>query len=130
MYESIINGVWWIPGKDRFMPDSHIYVVGLPELHDYTLIDCGIMDMGSYKLEQLNLIGLNFKDIKRVILTHTHIDHIGCLPEFLKAMPHLEVWVHEQEAGALEKGDESIIYGSSMFESAVRSQYTIPGGFL
>lgn len=129
MFESIIEGVWWIPGRDKFLPDSHMYVIGLPSSGNFTLVDCGMMNMAEYKLEQIKDIGIDRAAIKRIILTHTHIDHIGCLPELLEAMPHLEVWSHEKEAGLLEKGDESIIMGSPAFEQMVRDQFTLPPGY-
>lgn len=128
MFESIIEGVWWIPGRDKFLPDSHMYLIGLPSSEDFTLVDCGMMDMAEYKLEQINKIGIDRAAIKRVILTHTHIDHIGCLPELMEAMPHLQVWAHEAEASLLEKGDESIIMGSPAFEQMVRGQFSLPRG--
>jgi glyoxylase-like metal-dependent hydrolase (beta-lactamase superfamily II) len=87
------------------------------------------MEMGAYKLEQLDKCGITPKQVKRVIMTHTHLDHIGCLPEILKAIPHAEVWVHADEAVPLERGDERIIFGDRMFESMVRAQYNVPKEF-
>lgn len=129
LYESVVNGVWWIPGRDRFLPDSHIYVIGLPQSKDFTIVDCGLMEMGPYKMEEIESIGIQKDQIKRVILTHTHIDHIGCLPELLKEIPDMEVWVHKDEADMLELGDARIVFGNAMFEQMIRSQDTIPEGF-
>jgi glyoxylase-like metal-dependent hydrolase (beta-lactamase superfamily II) len=123
--EQVVEGVWWIPGKDRFFPDSHVYVVGKPGSGDFSLIDCGLNDMGSYKLEEIDAAGIPRNDIKRVIMTHTHVDHIGCLPELRAAIPGLEVWVHKNEADHLERGDYAIVFGNGMFESVVRSQYNL-----
>ena len=49
--------------------------------------------------------------IKRIILTHTHLDHIGCFSEILKEIPDAELWVHTLEAEPLEQGDERTVYG-------------------
>jgi hydroxyacylglutathione hydrolase len=124
--QSVIEGIYWIPGKDRFIPDSHMYVVGKPDEQDYSLVDCGLLGMGSYKLEELDNIGVSLKHVKRIIMTHTHLDHIGCLPEILEAIPDAEVWVHRDEAIYLERGDPRIVFGNSMFESMLRSQYNVP----
>lgn len=124
--ETVVDGVRWIPGRDSFLPDSHVYVIGKPGTSDYTLVDCGLMDMGSYKLEQLDKIGIAPKQVKRIIMTHTHLDHIGCLPELLRELPEAEVWVHENEASYLEAGDNRVVFGNRMFESMVRAQYSIP----
>ena len=62
-------------------------------------------------------------------MTHTHLDHIGCLREFLDKGPHIEVWVHKDEATYLEQGDDRVVFGNKMFESMIKSQYSIPSGF-
>jgi glyoxylase-like metal-dependent hydrolase (beta-lactamase superfamily II) len=123
--EKVIDGVRWIPGRDRFLPDSHMYVIGKMESKDFTLVDCGLMEMGAYKLEELEQGGIPLHRIKRIIMTHTHLDHIGCISEILEAIPHCEVWVHKSEAEYLERGDARIVFGNSMFESMIRSQYTL-----
>jgi hydroxyacylglutathione hydrolase len=127
--EKVIEGVRWIPGKDRFLPDSHMYVIGKMESKDFTLVDCGLMEMGAYKLEELEQGGIPLHRIKRIIMTHTHLDHIGCISEILEAIPNCEVWVHKYEAEYLERGDDRIVFGNSMFESMIRSQYTIKENF-
>lgn len=126
MIEKIVEGVYWIAGKDKFLPDSHVYLIGLPDSRDFTMVDCGLMDMGSYKLSEIESVGVKPEYIKRVILTHTHMDHIGCLPEIMKAIPGLEVWVHEEEGNYMERGDDRVIWGNKMFESMIRSQISIP----
>ncbi|HMK37211.1 MAG TPA: MBL fold metallo-hydrolase [Desulfomonilaceae bacterium] len=129
MIENVIEGVQWIPGRDKFLPDSHMYVIGKPDSGDFTLVDCGLMEMGSYKLQELENFGITFDQVKRVIMTHTHLDHVGCLPEILEAIPHVEVWVHKDEADYLEAGDDRIVFGNAMFESMIRSQYTLTKDF-
>lgn len=128
MIEKVIEGVLWIPGRDRFFPDSHTYVIGKPNSEDYTLVDAGLMEMGSFKIEALKSAGIPLTHVKRIIMTHTHLDHIGALPELMKEMPHLEVWIHMEEALYLERGDESVVFGNQMFESMIRSQFSVPAG--
>ena len=129
MIEKVIDGVRWIPGKDRFLPDSHMFVIGKMEEKDFTLVDCGLMEMGAYKLEELEQGGIPLHRIKRIIMTHTHLDHIGCISEILEAIPKCEVWVHKSEAEYLERGDARLVYGNGMFESMIRSQYNLKEGF-
>jgi glyoxylase-like metal-dependent hydrolase (beta-lactamase superfamily II) len=88
------------------------------------------MGKGRYKITSIEKIGVPLKAVKRVIMTHTHLDHIGCLPELRKEMPWLELWVHEKEAEPLEKGDEDTVYGMDMFRSMCQMQYGLkPGVF-
>ncbi len=63
-------------------------------------------------------------------MTHTHLDHIGCLAEIRKEIPHAELWVHKSEAEPLEQGDERTVWGMNMFQSMCQAQYGIkPGSF-
>ena len=128
MTQTVVEGVKWIPGRDKFLPDSHVYLVGKPEFGDYSLVECGLMEMGSYKLGELEHAGIPLAQVKRIILTHTHLDHVGCLSEILEAIPHAEVWVHREEALFLERGDDRIVFGNRMFESMIRAQYTLRDG--
>jgi N-acyl homoserine lactone hydrolase len=70
---------------------------------------------------QLALMGLAPSDINTIVLTHTHIDHIGGLGQF----SHCEVWVH-----AAERALARPLYfdAQSRFEwPAVRSWRTLDG---
>ena len=61
-------------------------------------------------------------------MTHTHLDHIGCLAEIRDQIPLAELWVHIQEAEPLEQGDERTVYGMDMFRSMCQSQYGLNVG--
>ncbi len=122
------DGVYFIQGQDEFIPDSHTYVLGEPGSGEATIIDVGLMGKSQYKLESIEALGFDLKEIKRVLMTHTHLDHIGCLPEILDVLPDLELWVHEAEGRPLEQGDERVVYGMEMFRSMCQSQYGIPDG--
>jgi glyoxylase-like metal-dependent hydrolase (beta-lactamase superfamily II) len=75
-------------------------------------------------------MGIDLKSIKRIILTHTHFDHIGCLSEIQKQIPWTELWVHTLEAEPFEQGDERTIYGMEMFRKMCEMQYRLkPGVF-
>ncbi|MBW2093947.1 MAG: MBL fold metallo-hydrolase [Deltaproteobacteria bacterium] len=126
----ITEGVSFIPGQDEFIPDSHAYVLGDPATNDLTLVDAGLMGKGQYKMDAIAKDGIELTAIKRVIMTHTHLDHIGCLPEILESLPQAELWVHREEAMPLEQGDERTVYGMDMFEQMCQAQYGIkPGVF-
>lgn len=126
----ISQGVYYISGQDEFIPDSHVYVIGLPQSGDLSLVDAGLMGKGAYKINALEKLGISLQDIKRIIMTHTHLDHIGCLGEMMEQIPHAELWVHEEEAVPLEGGDERGVYGMDMFQSMCMSQYSLkPGAF-
>lgn len=126
----VLGGVHFIAGQDEFIPDSHVYVVGNPSSEDLSIVDAGLMGKGHYKLASIKGEGIRLEHIKRIIMTHTHLDHIGCLGEIRKEIQWAELWIHKEEAEALEQGDERTVYGMEMFRSMCQTQYGLePGHF-
>ncbi|HOV90385.1 MAG TPA: MBL fold metallo-hydrolase [Syntrophorhabdaceae bacterium] len=119
----IDNGLYFIQGQDDFIPDSHTYIIGDPSSMDLSIIDVGLTGKGRYKMQSIIKDGIKPEAIKRVIMTHTHMDHIGCLAEILKEIPHAELWVHRLEGELLEKGDDRAVYGMDMFKGMCEMQY-------
>lgn len=126
--KQITEGIYMTPGIDEMLPDSHMYLLGLPGSGDLTLIDAGLVGRGEYKINSILESGIVLEDIKRVIMTHTHLDHTGCLHEIFIRMPWLELWLHETEGEQLEKGDERTLYGMAMFKSMCQSQFRLKDG--
>ena len=126
----VADGIYVIRGQDEFIPDSHTYILGEPLSGDCSLVDPGLMGKAPYKLGVLDDLGFERSSIRRVIMTHTHLDHIGCLPDILTEIPDVELWVHALEAEPLEKGDERTVYGMEMFRNMCQMQYGLkPGQF-
>jgi glyoxylase-like metal-dependent hydrolase (beta-lactamase superfamily II) len=126
----VTEEVYHIPGLDGLMPDSHAYVLGKPSSRDLSLLDAGLVGKGSYKIQSIQKAGIELSAIKRIIMTHTHLDHIGCLSEIQKQIPWAEVWVHRLEADLLEQGDERAVYGMDMFRGFCQEQFGLkPGAF-
>jgi glyoxylase-like metal-dependent hydrolase (beta-lactamase superfamily II) len=124
----IAEGVYFIPGQDESLPDSHTYILGDPSSQDLSLIDPGLVRKGNYKIESIKKLGIELKSIKRILMTHTHLDHIGCLSEIRKAIPQAELWMHTLEAEPLQKGDERTVYGMDMFKQLCQMQYGLKSG--
>jgi len=124
----IAEGVYFIPGQDESIPDSHTYILGDPASQDLSLVDPGLVRKGNYKIESIKTLGIEAKSIKRVIMTHTHLDHIGCLSEIQKLIPHVEIWMHTLEAEPLQKGDERTVYGMEIFKQMCQVQYGLKSG--
>ncbi len=124
----VIEGVYYIPGQDGFMPDAHAYVLGNPSSQDLSVIDAGLVGKGKYKIQSILKEGIELSAIKRVIMTHTHLDHIGCLAEIRKELPGVKVWVHRLEADLLEQGDDRAVYGMNMFKTLCQVQLGLKSG--
>ena len=126
----VTDGVYFIPGQDEMIPDAHAYVVGELSSNDLSIIDAGMIGKGAYKIQSIQDMGISLENIKRLIITHTHMDHIGCLSEIREHIPWAELWLHKDEAGPLEEGDDRIVYGMEMFRSMCQMQYGLkPGAF-
>ena len=92
--------------------------------------DAGLIGKGDYKIQSLLRMGIDLHAVKRIIMTHTHLDHIGCLPEIQKQIPWAELWIHASEADPMEKGDERTVYGMDVFKEMCQMQYGLkPGDF-
>ncbi len=122
------DSLFVIYGQDDMIPDSHVYLLGDPASGDLSLVDAGLVGKGSYKVKSITEAGIDLKGIRRVIMTHTHLDHLGCLSEIMSRIPSLELWVHELEAEPLEQGDDRIVYGMDMFKRMCQSQYRLKDG--
>jgi glyoxylase-like metal-dependent hydrolase (beta-lactamase superfamily II) len=66
----------------------------------FTLIDAGMKGDEKRIAKALKKIGGNFSDIKRIIITHAHPDHVGALPELIR-LSGAPVWIHELDTPVL-----------------------------
>lgn len=94
MYE-IIPGVHTFTG----LPIGRVYLI--TEGDGLTLIDASVAPAGGSILRQIQKAGLRPQDVRRILITHAHPDHIGALPELARATG-AEVWAGAQERGVIE----------------------------
>lgn len=80
---------------------------------DPILIDTGAGRSIKRIVENIEAVGVDPKSVKRVVLTHNHIDHIGGM-EYLKSNFGVTFFMHELDAEAVEMGD-SIVTAASMY---------------
>jgi glyoxylase-like metal-dependent hydrolase (beta-lactamase superfamily II) len=76
--------------------DSNIYLV-----NNETLIDTGTGFNFVRLMDIFRRLGKSFDDIKRIVNTHAHFDHIGGNGFFSNA----KIFIHERDANVLENGD-------------------------
>jgi len=81
--------------------DGCIYLINLGEL---ILIDSGAGWSVDKILNNINKLGLNNKNLTKIILTHCHIDHIGGAPEIKKRFG-TKIYIHKLDAPPVEEGD-------------------------
>lgn len=109
MMEEVYSGIYRIDFPIPILQNPNIYL--LPG-HPLTLIDAAIplpecQELLKSSLEKLHL---RVSDIERVILTHTHPDHIG-LASWIQREAGAEIYVHEAELFAVTKYSEVVEIG-------------------
>ena len=86
---------------------ANCYIVGSESSKEGMIIDPGAeAEVILRKVKDLEL------DIKSIVLTHGHIDHIGALKE-VKETTGAEVAIHTDEAQALQEQSVSTLFGLS-----------------
>ena len=86
---------------------SNCYIVGSEITHEGMIIDPG--DEANQILNKIKDLQL---DIKMIVLTHGHIDHIGAVKEINEAIG-AEIYVHADDAQSLKGWRIGSILGSS-----------------
>jgi glyoxylase-like metal-dependent hydrolase (beta-lactamase superfamily II) len=106
----------------------HLYVVSAEDPHQWnanaylllgeepTLVDCGSTEGIPLLKRNLEQLGLGFADIKNVIATHGHRDHIYGIHEIRSANPDVNLYIHSGDRKAIETGDKdntaTTLYGA------------------
>jgi len=87
---SVAPGVVFVEG-----PVSNWVV--LAEEDGVALIDAGYPADSDLVLDTVRWAGHDVADLKRVYVTHGHVDHVGGIPGILERHPHVEVLAHADE---------------------------------
>ncbi|GAH81580.1 unnamed protein product [marine sediment metagenome] len=86
---------------------ANCYIIGSEASKEGMIIDPG--DEAEVILSQVKDLGL---EIRSIVLTHGHIDHIGALKE-VKEATGAEVAIHTDEANSLQEQSSSMLLGLS-----------------
>ncbi|RII08746.1 putative metallo-hydrolase YflN [Streptomyces sp. YIM 130001] len=74
----ITSAVWQLP-----FPVGHVHVVRLPD--GFALIDTGMPGCAPAVLDALTQLGGRAQDLRQIVLTHPHIDHMGSAADLVEA---------------------------------------------
>jgi glyoxylase-like metal-dependent hydrolase (beta-lactamase superfamily II) len=98
----IVRDIFIVGGPDiTDGRDGCVYLMNFGEL---ILIDTGAGWSVDKIINNVQTLGLNCKDLSRILLTHCHIDHIGGASE-IKRRFGSKIYIHKLDAPPLENGD-------------------------
>ncbi|MDZ4763416.1 MAG: MBL fold metallo-hydrolase [Chloroflexota bacterium] len=93
--QSIIPGVYTFDG----LIVGRVYLIEDPD--GLTLIDAGIAPSANKIKTQIEAHGRTLNDVKRILITHAHPDHVGALPK-LKAWTRAQIVASELETPVIQ----------------------------
>lgn len=114
----------WVRPYEPFRIAGNLYYVGTYDLACYLittpqgniLINTGLAASTSQIKHNIEKLGFNFKDIKILLTTQVHYDHVGAIAE-IKKLTRATLMVNENDAAVLADGGVSDyalgIYGRS-----------------
>jgi glyoxylase-like metal-dependent hydrolase (beta-lactamase superfamily II) len=98
----ILPGVHVVPAAQGSAgPGGGMNICLLVENGTITVVDAGLPGSAASILAYVDELGMAAQAIRRVIITHHHVDHVGGLPELLD-LSGAEVWAHRDDAAVIE----------------------------
>ena len=93
---------------------GNVYYVGTYDLAVYLivtpagniLVNTGVNDSAGQIIASIEKLGFKFSDIKLLLATHGHWDHVGAMGE-IKRLTGAKLMMHEADASLLEEGGNS-----------------------
>jgi len=95
IYSSRLSGIGFIEGIGL---SSNVYSLGSDEV---TVIDTGAGDVLNALPPKLKTLDLDPKNVKQIVLTHAHFDHVGGV-EALARIASPKLLLHEEECSDLD----------------------------
>jgi metallo-beta-lactamase class B len=111
VHEPNITDSNWIKPYPPFRIAGNLYYVGTCDLACYLitttkgniLINTGIASSAEQIKKNIEALGFKYSDIKILLITHAHFDHVGALAE-IKQQTNASLMVDEKDAEVLASG--------------------------
>lgn len=99
--EKIFDGVFLVGSEDLSgFGDCLVYAIEVGK-GEICLIDCGTQHAAQI-VANLQELGYKAGQIRALILTHCHYDHIGAAHQLVERCPDLEIYAHSWDIEAIE----------------------------
>jgi len=101
--KEVIHGIYQLQLPMGDFPPGYTNAYLVQGDNKYLLIDTGwdTKEMLASLKKQLDEIGISFKDIAQIVLTHSHTDHAG-MASRLKRLSHAQIYLHKLEADIIK----------------------------
>ena len=112
--KEVIKNLYYF--NENTMLDCNQYIIKDSESNDLTLFDAGNGVSLKGLIEGMKELELEIENIRKVYLTHEHVDHVlGLYPlmDLLKDDPP-EIYAYGETAKILQKGDDSKIFPGNL----------------
>jgi metallo-beta-lactamase class B len=104
----------WLQDCEPFRIAGNLYYVGTYDLACYLittpkghiLINTGLAESETMIRSHVEALGFKFSDIRILLATHTHYDHVGAMAA-IKKMTHAKLMVNKKDAPVLTDGGNS-----------------------
>ena len=107
MFQHIVGPVFF---RTSMGFDSNIILIKTD--NRVVLVDTGTGMHASSIERELQSFGVTYEDVTDIVLTHSHIDHIGGVPAILKA-GEPKIYLHKEEADRINSGDMTLTLAST-----------------
>ena len=88
--------------------DNYAYLLNCPKTGETALIDAGEKKPILDALQKKNV------DLKKILCTHHHFDHIAAIPKIKADYPNLEVFAHKNTRGKIPEAKHFLEEGGSV----------------
>lgn len=94
----LAEGIWQLTPS----PGINCWIVR--DGDEATLVDTGLSSSAANLVRLLREVGVRRQDLRRVLLTHSHADHVGAVAPLLRTRVHAEVLAGEADVEAVRTG--------------------------
>src|SRR5215207_4246708 len=126
----------WVKPYEPFRLAGHVYYVGTYDLASYLittseghiLINTGLAESAATIRKGVESLGFKFSDIKILLVTHAHYDHVAAMAE-IKQVTGAKMMIHEADAQVLADGGKSdFIFGGHSLFAGVKADRSLKDG--
>lgn len=96
----IIDNIWWVG-------HSEVGAILVTSSDGHILIDTTSTELAPWTIESIVNAGFELDDIRYILNTHPHEEHMGGIPLFRKLLPHATIMASKETADVMATGGKT-----------------------